>query len=121
MTDELEKYRQTWQGQLNRGILEFVCLLLLQNEKHGYHLVQIIRSNLVIAKEINDGPIYALLSRLKEKGCLVSRKLTEESRKRKYYSLTPLGEQYLELMKIDWKDLRNAVNELCNNKSYHRS
>ena len=59
-----------------------------------------------------EGTLYPLLTRLKNAGLLSYR--WEESNAgppRKYYSLTPLGEKFLDELRVTWDELVEAVNK----------
>lgn len=103
-----------WRAQLNRGILEYLTLILLEKKKHGYEVLQLLRSNLSITKEIADGPIYALLSRLKKEGILLSEEKIVDNRRRIYFQLSKDGENVLETMKKDWGNLIIEVDKFSN-------
>jgi len=109
--DELEDQYSKWKGQLNRGLIEFVTLLLLRKERHGYDILQLIRANIPVAEEIADGPIYALLSRLKHRGFLSSKLLQKQGKNRRYFSLTSSGVNLLQKMLQDWEIITSAIGE----------
>ena len=114
----LSKYRSKWRSQLVRGLLTYFVLLLLQKERHGYEVLQLIRSQVDIAKDIADGPIYALLSRLKKEELLASKEVIVDGRLRRYFSLTDFGTQMIEEMD---RDLENVVSTLGEFKTMIKS
>lgn len=58
-----------------------------------------------------EGTLYPLLTRLKNAGLLTYRSVESKSGPpRKYYSLTPLGEKFLEELRATWNELVEAVN-----------
>jgi PadR family transcriptional regulator, regulatory protein PadR len=62
-----------------------------------------------------EGTLYPLLTRLKNTGLLAYR--WEESTSgppRKYYRLTPEGEQFLKELQSAWKELVDAVDKTIN-------
>jgi PadR family transcriptional regulator PadR len=57
-----------------------------------------------------EGTLYPLLTRLKNAGLLSYRWVESTSGPpRKYYSLTPLGEKFLEELRTTWSELVEAV------------
>ncbi len=62
---------------------------------------------------VMEGTLYPLLTRLKNDGLLTYR--WEESPSgppRKYYSLTPVGSEFLQQLRLSWQEINNSVNHL---------
>lgn len=101
-----------WTTQLRKGILELCIVnLLAQGELYGYDLVKKVTE--IRGVVVTEGTIYPLLSRLRKAGLLETR--TEESPNgpiRKYYRLSPAGEQTRQLMNACWRDIEHGVNAL---------
>lgn len=97
------------QAQMRRGVLEFCILSVLsQEEVYPSDIIQKMKQSKLIVVE---GTLYPLLTRLKNGGLLQYR--WEESKSgppRKYYSLTPEGNKFLEALRITWNELVEAVN-----------
>lgn len=70
----------------------YYVLLSLTGERHGYGIMQYVSDLTHGRVTIGAGTLYALLSRFEEEG-LIS--LTRTFEGRKYYQLTPEGEQTL--------------------------
>src|SRR3982750_3157896 len=93
------------ESQMRKGLLELCILGIIQRQKEAYPsdiLEQLKESKLVVL----EGTLYPLLTRLKNAGMLSYR--WEESLSgppRKYYSLTPLGEKFLEELRVTWDEL----------------
>lgn len=102
-------------AQMKKGILEFCILSILSN---GDHYPSEIISKMKDAKLlVVEGTLYPLLMRLKNDGLLSYR--WEESASgppRKYYKLTPLGEQFLKELETTWTELVDAVNKTTQRK-----
>lgn len=98
---------------MRKGVLEFCILQLLkQEEMYPSDIIHALKESKLIVVE---GTLYPLLTRLKNAGILDYR--WEESNAgppRKYYKLTPLGEQVLSELKDTWDELLNAVNRTIN-------
>lgn len=107
-------------SQMRKGMLEFCVLLLLRNG--DAYASQIIASMKDAHLIVMEGTLYPLLTRLKNDGLLAYR--WEESPSgppRKYYSLTPLGLQFLEQLKISWDEISHTVNHILSPSSFSSS
>ncbi len=98
-------------SQMRKGMLEF-CVLLLLSEGDAYAseiITEMKEAHLIVM----EGTLYPLLTRLKNDGLLSYR--WEESPSgppRKYYSITPLGSQFLQQLKASWDEINLTVNHL---------
>ena len=101
------------QTQLKRGTLEMCVLsILCRGDRYGYELVNIISD----CMHITEGTIYPLMKRLKDAGSIDSYIVeSQEGPPRKYYALSPEGEQFLEGLNAAWAELSNTVNYLKEN------
>ena len=95
-----EEFVHKWKSQVKKGTLAFIVLNVLRsNEFYGYELIEQVRKNTTI--EIAEGTLYPLLNRLKKENLVTSKWVEQESGiPRKYYTLTPTGEETLKQMKI---------------------
>lgn len=95
-------------AQMRKGILEFCILSLLSNqEAYTTEILAILKESKLLVVE---GTVYPLLNRLKKEGVLNYR--WEESTggpPRKYYKITPLGEEFLSELRKTWHELQQAV------------
>jgi len=102
-------------AQMRKGVLEFCILSVLQNqEAYTSDLLQTLKSAKMLVVE---GTVYPLLTRLKNSGLLQYR--WEESTSgppRKYYAITPEGQEFLNELKDTWIELQNAVDVLTQSK-----
>ncbi len=98
-------------AQMRKGILEYCILSLLSKEEaYASELVGTLKEASLLVVE---GTIYPLLTRLKNEGLLSYR--WEESSggpPRKYYSITPLGEQFLAELDKTWVLLVSSVERI---------
>ena len=96
---------------MRKGMLEY-CVLLLLNHRPSYAsdiIQQLKQAELLVV----EGTLYPLLTRLKNDGLL--RYEWQESTQgppRKYYALSPEGEQFLEGLDTSWTELSNTINYL---------
>jgi PadR family transcriptional regulator, regulatory protein PadR len=98
------------QAQMRKGVLEFCILSILSKEEvYPSDIIDKMKEAKLIVVE---GTLYPLLTRLKNAGLLSYRWVESNSGPpRKYYSLTPLGEKFLEELRITWQELVIAVNQ----------
>lgn len=100
-------------SQMRKGMLEFCVLLILRRgDAYASEMIARLKEAHLIVME---GTLYPLLTRLKNDGLLSYR--WEESQQgppRKYYSITPVGHQFLEQLQISWSEISSAV-EILNN------
>lgn len=92
-------YVNTFLVELKRGTITLAVLSQLKEPEYGYSLLEKL-VNMKIPIESNT--LYPLLRRLEKQGILLSQWSTKESRPRKYYKLSTLGEEVYELLKMEW-------------------
>ena len=102
-------------AQMRKGILEF-CILSLISGKDLYttEILDTLKKGKMLVVE---GTIYPLLTRLKNANLLQYH--WEESTSgppRKYYSITPEGEEFLSNLKTVWNELNEAVQIITTQK-----
>ncbi|MCX6273720.1 MAG: PadR family transcriptional regulator [Bacteroidetes bacterium] len=104
------------QAQMRKGVLEF-CILSVLSHKEVYtsDIIEKLKEAKLIVVE---GTLYPLLTRLKNAGLLSYRWVESSSGPpRKYYSLTPLGEKFLDELRVTWRELVEAVNQTTSIKA----
>jgi PadR family transcriptional regulator PadR len=106
------------QAQMRKGVLEFCILSILANgEVYPSDIISKMKEARLIVVE---GTLYPLLTRLKNAGLLSYRWVESNSGPpRKYYSLTPLGEKFLEELHTTWSELVDAVNLTIKKPNHH--
>jgi PadR family transcriptional regulator PadR len=96
-------------AQMRKGILEYCILSILsRNSCYASDIIKELKEAKVIVVE---GTLYPLLTRQKNAGLLSYR--WEESQQgppRKYYELTPEGQEYLKDLDNSWQELVESVN-----------
>lgn len=102
------------QAQMRKGILEF-CILAIINKQEAYpsEILEKLKDAKLIVVE---GTLYPLLTRLKNMELLSYR--WEESQSgppRKYFTITKMGNTFLEELTSTWKDLNYAVEKITKN------
>ncbi len=102
-----------WKSQIVRGTLEY-CILLMLDKKtyYGYEILQELSNYPIVAS--TESTVYPLLRRLEKEKFLQSiwQDSAEGLPPRKYYSLTPEGEEYLKAMNEEWQNLLTAMSNL---------
>jgi len=104
------------QAQMRKGVLEF-CILSVLSHKEVYtsDIIEKLKEARLIVVE---GTLYPLLTRLKNAGLLSYRWVESSSGPpRKYYSLTPLGDKFLDELRVTWRELVEAVNQTTSVKA----
>ena len=72
----------------------FYILLCLQEEMHGYSVVQKVEKLTDGAVKLSPGTMYGSLSKMEKDGLI---RFVREEDKRKIYHITPLGKEVLEV------------------------
>ena len=72
----------------------FYILLCLQNENHGYGIVQNVKEMTQGQVNLSPGTMYGSLSKMEKDGLI---EFVREEDKRKMYKITPLGREVLKL------------------------
>ncbi|MBL7704654.1 MAG: PadR family transcriptional regulator [Taibaiella sp.] len=101
------------QSQMRKGVLEY-CILAIIKDREVYPS-EILEQMKMAGLNILEGTLYPLLTRLKNAGLLTYR--WEESTSgppRKYFSLTPEGDQFYVALDDTWTQMSTAVNNIIN-------
>lgn len=113
MNQESQINEANIKAQMRKGMLEY-CILLILSRGRAYPS-DIINSLKEADLIVVEGTLYTLLNRLKREGKLNYE--WEESPKgppRKYYFLTPLGEEVLSFTSRAWDSIVSNVNHFRN-------
>jgi len=99
------------QSQMRKGILEFCILSIIRRgEAYPSDIVEEMRAS---GLQIFEGTLYPLLTRLKNADMLTYRWVESNSGPpRKYFSLTPVGENFYKELETTWQELSIGVNAL---------
>lgn len=98
------------QSQMRKGVLEFCIMAIISAEEiYPSDIISKMKDSKLIVVE---GTLYPLLTRLKNAGLLTySWRESNAGPPRKYYKITPLGEEFLKELKKTWDELVDAVNQ----------
>jgi PadR family transcriptional regulator, regulatory protein PadR len=104
------------QAQMRKGVLEFCILSILSHEEvYPSDIISRLKDARLIVVE---GTLYPLLTRLKNAGLLSYRWVESNAGPpRKYYSLTPVGEKFLDELRNTWNELVTAVSQTTTKSS----
>lgn len=98
---------------MRKGLLEYCILSIIsRSEAYASDILETLKNAELLVVE---GTLYPLLTRMKNEGLLSYR--WQESTggpPRKYYTLTPEGEQLLTLLNEEWQSICQAVNQITN-------
>jgi PadR family transcriptional regulator, regulatory protein PadR len=88
--------------QLKRGLLEICVLAVLQRaDSYGYKIIKDTSSLLAIT----ESTLYPILKRLEQAKFVSVYSVEHNSRLRKYYRITPDGEQRVLDFLVEWDDM----------------
>jgi PadR family transcriptional regulator PadR len=94
------------QGTLDMLILQVVAT----GQLHGYAIAQRLQQISREALQVQQGSLYPALHRLESRGWLKAEwKNTETGREAKFYSLTKAGRKQLEVERLNWERLTEAI------------
>ena len=89
--------------QRKKGILDICVLSVLHNTpSYGYHIIKEV-SNCI---EISESTLYPILKRLEKSNCLTTYKQEYNGRIRKYYEITPIGEDKIREFLSEWDEIK---------------
>lgn len=95
--------------ELRRGCLSLAVLTQLRTERYGYTLRKALADD---GLEIDEGTLYPLLRRLENQGLLVSQWREEDKRNKRFYRLSPVGEQTLNQLLAEWQSINTSLNKI---------
>lgn len=94
-----------------RGHLESVILTLItEKDRYAYEIAREIRERTDGTFSMKEATLYAMVQRLEKKDLIRSYVGTKShGRKRRYYTLTPLGKAYFNEKKQEWQELKEVM------------
>jgi PadR family transcriptional regulator PadR len=91
------------------GHLELLLLAALQQPRHGYGVIEHVRSASGGRFDYPDGTVYPALHRLEAEGLLRSRWRQVEGRRRRVYEITAGGKKALAGQRREWERFTSSV------------
>ena len=97
-----------------KGSAELLVLSLLEDQpRHGYDISRLIQIRSNGALRFHVTSLYPLLYRLEERGWIDGHWVEKaEQRRRRYYSLTPEGQNVLRSQRKSWKEFVAAMSRI---------
>jgi PadR family transcriptional regulator, regulatory protein PadR len=104
--------------ELRRGSLTLAVLAQLRQEHYGYTLRKDLAER---GLEIDESTLYPLLRRLETQGLLASQWREEDKRNKRFYRLSPDGEQILAKLLEEWQAINASSNDIFEHPESQRS
>ncbi len=101
-------------SQLKKGSVELLILSILAEEpRHGYQIGKLIERRSGGRLRFRVSSLYPILVRMQRKGWVQGRWVERPGqRRRRYYHLTPKGEEALAAEQRTWLQFAAAVNQV---------
>ena len=103
-----EMYENTI-NELRRGMIVLAVLSQLNEEQYGYSLLKLLSAK---GLDLDQGTLYPLLRRLESQGLLSSDWKIEGSRPRRYYVISPEGQELLPRLKEEWNKIVSMMERM---------
>lgn len=88
--------------QLKRGLLDICVLAAIEDEDtYGYKIIKDMKPYI----ELSESTLYTILKRLETADMLTVRTAEHGGRLRKYYRITPTGQQRIADFKKEWNEI----------------
>ena len=99
--------------QMRKGSTEILILsLLAERPMYGYEISQLLEQRSGGYFEMKEGLLYPALHRMQQNGWLSSDWENVDGRQRKYYQLTPMGQEVLGEQAAEWKQFLEELDAL---------
>ncbi len=92
-------------NQLKKGVSEIIILEFLMTENYGYAISEYM--NKFMTMKLTS--VYAILSRLEQKGYLQFRTEMQGKKAIKYYTITYEGREYLADLYKQWEEINSFI------------
>jgi PadR family transcriptional regulator PadR len=104
----MEVNKEVLKGHIDTLILS----LIHSRDMYGYELAKIVRKKSENQFELKEGTLYLSLKRLEKNKWIASYWGDEQGPggRRKYYKVTPLGEEGFEQKRSEWQFVKNMMN-----------
>lgn len=102
-----------------RGYIDTIILSHLDREdSYGYEINKTVKEKTKGNYELKEATLYTAFKRLEEQGCIQSYWGERDTgARRKYYRLTPLGKVELARQREDWKQAKEIISILIEEKN----
>lgn len=95
--------------ELRRGCLILAVLAQLRSEHYGYSLRKELADQ---GMAIDENTLYPLLRRLETQGLLLSEWREEDKRNKRFYRISPEGEQILHRLLEEWRAMNGSIGRI---------
>lgn len=95
--------------ELRRGCLTLAVLSELRTERYGYTLRKALET---AGLDIDEGTLYPLLRRLENQGLLQSEWREENKRRKRFYRLSPAGEQMFQQLSAELRRINASLDRI---------
>lgn len=101
-------------SDLLRGHTDTIVLgILISGDSYGYEIYKKIIEKSDNLYELKEATLYSSYRRLEKEGCINAYWGDEtQGGRRKYYTITPVGQQVYEQNKLDWKFTKKIIDKL---------
>ncbi len=101
-------------GDLIRGHTDAIILArLLRSDSYGYEINKIISTLSGGRFELKEATLYTAFKRLEDAGCIISYwGGNGPGARRRYYSITPAGQETCYRLLAEWKETKEIMNQL---------
>lgn len=90
-----------------------ILTILKRGESYGYQIIQDVKELSGGSLEWSDGMLYPVLHKMEKDGLVQSRwEVSDEGRRRKYYSITDAGRKELATAKQEWLSVHQVLQKL---------
>ena len=104
--------------KIESSLLDACALAILhRGDTYGYEITQEMKKAIVVS----ESTLYPVLRRLQKDGLCRTYDQPYQGRNRRYYQITPKGEEQLRDYRKQWDDYRNAIQKLLDGSDQNRS
>ncbi|MGN0341408.1 MAG: PadR family transcriptional regulator [Roseburia sp.] len=93
------------------ALLDAIVLAVVSKDQqgtYGYRITQDVRTTI----EVSESTLYPVLRRLQKGGCLAVYDVECGGRNRRYYKLTEMGRQQLDMYRREWNEYSAKIGAL---------
>lgn len=115
------KRDEKFEKELVTGLISLVLLAITRNSgeaMYGYQIAKQMETDNRTHVQLKQGTIYPVLRAMEKKGLLKSEiKASGSGPPRKYYKITKMGKNKLEIWKAAWEDTSDFVDSVLRGKA----
>ena len=96
-------------SEIRRGALVLAVLGQMRQEHYGYSLRKALSDH---GLDVEEGTLYPLIRRLEKQNLLQSEWREEDKRRKRFYSLSPLGHEVYAQLLAQWQSLNASLDQI---------